>query len=109
MSLPTPVPLRKNKKIIPKDELMFWVENNVNTDGATIVQIRDAHLWTVGDYERHRLDVFEKHYAEGEGEFCWTYRIAERSYFLHYNPSSKTIEDKTLGRYIDKKKKGLFK
>jgi hypothetical protein len=107
MSLPTPVPLRKNKKIIPKDELMFWVENNVNTDGANIVQIRDAHLWTVGDYERHRLDVFEKHYAEGEGEFCWTYRIAERSYFLHYNPTTKTIEDKTLGRYVDSKK-GIF-
>ena len=107
MSLPTPVPLRKNKKIIPKDELMFWVENNVNTDGANIVQIRDAHLWTQGDYERHRLDVFEKHYAEGEGDFCWTYRIAERSYFLHYNPSSKTIEDKTLGRYVDDKK-GIF-
>ena len=107
MSLPTPVPLRKNKKIIPKDELMFWVENNVNTDGANIVQIRDAHLWTLGDYERHRLDVFEKHYAEGEGDFCWTCRIAERSYFLHYNPSSKTIEDKTLGRYVDDKK-GIF-
>ena len=107
MGLPSPVPLRKNKKIIPKDELMFWVENNVNTDGATIVQIRDAHLWTIGDYERHRLDVFEKHYAEGEGEFCWTYRIAERSYFLHYNPTTKTIEEKTLGRYVGTKK-GIF-
>ena len=109
MGLPSPVPLRKDKKIIPRDELMLWVENNVNTDGATIVQIRDAHLWTLGDYERHRLDVFQKHYAEGEGDFCWTYRIAERSYFLHYNPSSKTIEDKTLGRYIEKNKKGLFR
>ena len=109
MSLPTPVPLRKEKKIIPKDELMFWVENNVDTDGANIVQIRDVHLWTVGDYERHRIDVFEKYEAEGEGDFCWTYRIEERSYFLHYNPTNKTVEDKTLGRYIDKKKKGLFK
>ena len=51
MSLPSPVPLRKDKKIIPKDELMFWVENNVNTDGVNIVKIRDAHLWTVGDYD----------------------------------------------------------
>jgi len=109
MSLPSPVPLSKNKKIIPKDELMFWVENNVNTEAVNIVKIRDAHLWTKGDYERHRLDVFEKHSVEGEGDFCWTYRIGERSYFLHYNPSSKTIEDKTLGRYVDKSKKGLFK
>ena len=107
MGLPAPVPLRKNKNIIPKDELMFWVENNVNTDGANIVQIRDAHLWTVGDYERHRLDVFEKHYAEGEGEFCWTYRIAERSYFLHYNSTTKTITDRTVGRYVEDKK-GIF-
>ena len=109
MGLPTPIPLRKDKKIIPKDELMFWLENNVDTDGANIAKVRDAHLWTVGVYERHRLDVFQKHYAEGEGDFCWTYRIAERSYFLHYNPSSKTIEDKTLGRYVEKNKKGLFR
>ena len=99
MGLPSPVPMRKDKKIIPRDELMFWVENNVNADGATIVQIRDAHLWTIGDYERHRLDVFEKHYAEGEGEFCWTCRIAASRYCLHYNPSSKTTEEKTLARY----------
>ena len=72
MSLPSPVPMRKDKKIIPRDELMFWVENNVNTDGVNIVKIRDAHLWTQGDYERHRLDVFEKYEVEGEGEFCWT-------------------------------------
>ena len=107
MGLPTPIPLRKDKKIIPKDELMFWLENNVDTDGANIAKIRDAHLWTVGDYERHRLDVFQKHYAEGEGDFCWTYRIAQRSYFLHYNPTTKTIQDKTLGRYVDDKK-GIF-
>jgi hypothetical protein len=31
MSLPSPVPMRKDKKIIPKDELMFWIENNVWT------------------------------------------------------------------------------
>mgnify|MGYP003136385895 CR=1 FL=1 len=109
MSLPSPVPLSKNKKIIPKDELMFWIKNNVETDGVKISKIRDAYLWSKGDYERHRLDIFEKHHTDGEGEFCWTYRIGERSYFLHYNPSSKTIEDKTLGRYVDKIKKGLFK
>ena len=69
MSLPSPVPMRKDKKIIPRDELMFWVENNVNTDGVNIIKIRDAHLWTQGDYERHRLDVFEKYEVEGEGEY----------------------------------------
>ena len=109
MGLPSPVPMRKEKKIIPKDELMFWIENNVDTDAVNIVKIRDAYLWTQGDYERHRIDVFEKYEAEGEGDFCWTYRIEERSYFLHYNPTNKTVEDRTLGRYIDKKKKGLFK
>lgn len=108
MGLPSPVPMRKDKKIIPKDELMFWLENNVDTEGLKIIKIRDAHLWTQGDYERHRLDVFEKYEVEGEGEFCWTNRIAERSYFLHYNPTNKTIEDKTLGRYVEKNKKGLF-
>ena len=49
MSLPSPVPMRKDKKIIPRDELMFWVENNVDADGVNIVKIRDAHLWTQGD------------------------------------------------------------
>ncbi len=109
MGLPSPVPMRKEKKIIPKDELMFWVKNNVDTEGVKVVKIRDAHLWTQGDYERHRIDIFEKYELEGEGDFCWTYRIEERSYFLHYNPTNKTIQDRTLGRYVEKKKKGLFK
>ena len=51
MSLPSPTPLRKKGKMIPEDELMFWVENNVKIDGLEIVKVRDAYLWTVGDYE----------------------------------------------------------
>ena len=50
--------------------LLLDEQNNVNTDGVKIVKIRDAHLWTQGDYERQRLDVFEKYEVEGEGEFC---------------------------------------
>ena len=107
MTLPSPVPMRKDKKIIPKDELMFWIENNMDADGVSIVKIRDAYLWTQGDYERHRIDVFEKYEAEGEGEFCWTNRIGERSFFLHYHKAEKTITDRTVGRYVDDKK-GLF-
>jgi len=108
MSLPRPTPLRKKGKMIPEDELMFWVENNVKTDGFDIVKIRDAYLWTVGDYERHRLDVFDKHYKDGEGEFCWTNRISEKSFFLHYNTKTNTITDKTTGRVeVKDKRAGL--
>ena len=108
MSLPSPTPLRKKGKMIPKDELMFWVENNVKTDGLEIIKVRDAYLWTVGDYERHRLDVFDKHYKDGEGEFCWTNRISEKSFFLHYNTKTNTITDKTTGRVeVKDKRAGL--
>jgi len=104
MNLPSPTPLRKKGKMIPEDELMFWVENNVKIDGLEIVKVRDAYLWTVGDYERHRLDVFDRFYPEGEGDFCWTNRIGERSFFLHYNKAEKTITDRTTGRYVEEDK-----
>lgn len=107
MSLPKPEPLRKDvrDKMIPEDELMFWIENNVNTDGANIIKVRDHHLWTLGDFERHRVDVFERYEIEGEGEFCWTNRISERSFFLHYDRSSATITDRTTGRVEQKSNK----
>tara|TARA_B100002019_G_scaffold271531_1_gene266018 strand:+ start:37 stop:360 length:324 start_codon:yes stop_codon:yes gene_type:complete len=107
MSLPTPVPLRDGKKTIPKKELLSWVETNVDTEGAEIIKVRDALLWSKGDVERHRLDVFEKYYPEGEGEFCWTNRIGERSFFLHYHKAEKTITDRTVGRYVGDNK-GIF-
>lgn len=103
MSLPKPVALRKEKHIIPEEELMAWVEENVDVSGSEIIKIRDAYLWTKGDIERHRLDVFEKYEIEGEGEFCWTNRIADRSFFLHYNKETKEITDQTTGRYEDPK------
>ena len=104
MSLPKPVPAKtKQKNMIPEDELMFWIEQNVDIPtGTNIVKIRDGYLWTKGDVERHRLDIFEKYEIEGEGEFCWTNRIGERSYFLHYDKESNTITDKTLGRVEQK-------
>ena len=109
MGLPKPVPAKtKQKVMIPEDELMFWIEQNVDTTGANIVKIRDGFLWSQGDIERHRLDLFEKYEIEGEGEFCWTNRIAERSFFLHYNKATKTITDKTVGR-VEKKEKHTSK
>lgn len=109
MSLPSPTPLRKKSKMIPEDEIRFWITKNVDTSDINVVKIRDAYLWTKGDIERHRIDIFEKYEVEGEGEFCWTNKIGERSYFLHYNTSSKTITDKTLGRVEQKQslKSGL--
>jgi hypothetical protein len=101
MSLPNPVASKKDKEknVIPSDELLFWIENNVDTDGAEIVLIRDGFLWDKGGIERHRLDIFEKYYPNGSGDdFCWTNRIDERSFFLHYNREEKTITDKTTGR-----------
>ena len=106
MSLPVPVPLRKNKETIPKEELLSWIKDNVDTS-ANIVKIRDAFLWSKGDVERHRLDIFEQYFPEGEGEFCWTNRIGERSWFLHYHKAEKTITDRTVGRYVEDKK-GIF-
>ena len=107
MALPKPVPAKTNQKVmIPEDELIFWIEQNVDIPaGTNIVKIRDGYLWSKGDVERHRLDIFEKYEIEGEGEFCWTNRIAERSYFLHYNKEQKTITDKTLGRVEQKDSK----
>ena len=106
MSLPKPVPAKtKQKAIIPEDELMFWIKSNVDTDGAEITLIRDGYLWSKGDIERHRLDIFEKYYPNGnKDDFCWTNRIAERSFFLHYNREKNTITDKTTGRVEDDKK-----
>jgi hypothetical protein len=100
MSLPRPVPAKaKQEKVIPEDELLFWIESNVDTDGAEITLIRDGYLWSNGDIERHRLDIFEKHYPNGnKDDFCWTNKIGERSFFLHYNRVGKTITDKTTGR-----------
>ena len=83
MSLPTPEPLNKKKakSSIPANELLDWIEENVDTDGANIIKIRDHYLWSRGDVERHRVDVFERYEVEGEGEFCWTNKVGERSYF----------------------------
>lgn len=108
MSLPKPEPLRKKGKMIPEDELVFWIENNVNTDNVKVIKIRDSYLWSIGDYERHRLDLFERYEVEGEGEFCWTNRISERSFFLHYNRKTSTITDRTTGRVeVEEKRGGL--
>ena len=106
MDLPKPEPLKKEKRnqMIPEDELMFWIENNVDTSDVNIIKVRDHFLWAKGDIERHRLDVFERYEIEGEGEFCWTNRIAERSFFLQYDKSTKTITDKTVGRVEEKQK-----
>jgi|TARA_B100002019_G_scaffold134778_1_gene116053 hypothetical protein len=106
MSLPTPEPLnkKKSKNCIPANELLSWVEENVDTDGANIIKIRDHYLWSRGDVERHRVDVFERYEVEGEGEFCWTNKVGERSYFLHYHKAEKTITDRTTGRYVEKDK-----
>jgi hypothetical protein len=112
MSLPKPVPAKKEKanNMIPEDEILFWIENNVDTKGVEIVKVRDSYLWTKGDIERHRLDLFEKYEIEGEGEFCWTHRIADRAFFLHYDRSNNTITDKTTGRVEKEKvKRGLPK
>ena len=107
MSLPKPTPLnkKKDKNMIPEKELMSWVKENVNTDGIEVIKIRDHFMWERGDVERHRVDVFEKYEIEGEGEFCWTNRIGERSFFLHYHKAEKTITDRTEGRVEKKDKK----
>jgi hypothetical protein len=107
MSLPKPTPLnkKKDKNMIPEKELMSWIKENVNTDGIEVIKIRDHFMWERGDVERHRVDVFEKYEIEGEGEFCWTNRIGERSYFLHYHKAEKTITDCTTGRAEKKDKK----
>lgn len=107
MSLPSPVPLRKGKSVIPEKQLLSWIDDNVDTSGVEIIKVRDHYLWSRGDVERHRVDVFEKYEVEGEGEFCWTNRIGERSYFLHYHKAEKTITDKTTGRVESNNKESL--
>ena len=100
MVIPKPEPLnkKKEKQMIPEDTLTDWIDQNVDTSGVNIIKVRDHYMWTQGDIERHRLDVFEKYEVEGEGEFCWTNRISERSFFLHYDRSNDKINDKTTGR-----------
>lgn len=100
MVIPKPEPLnkKKEKQMIPEDTLMDWIDQNVDTSDVNIIKVRDHYMWTQGDIERHRLDVFEKYEVEGEGEFCWTNRISERSFFLHYDRSNDKITDKTTGR-----------
>jgi len=105
MSLPKVEPLRKGKHTIPNEVLFDFLKDKIELkDVKKISIVRDSYLWTDGDIERHRLDLFEKYEIEGEGEFCWTNRIAERSWFLHYNKEDKTVADKTTGRYVPKKK-----
>lgn len=105
MSLPTVVPLRKENITIPNDVLLDFLQNELRMkDVKNITKVRDSLLWTTGDVERHRIDLFERYEVQGEGEFCWTNRIGERSYFLHYHKAEKTITDKTTGRHVPKKK-----
>ena len=49
MSLPKPTPLNKNKvkDMIPEDELMFWVEHNVDTEGAVAQQFGVRNIPTL--------------------------------------------------------------
>lgn len=108
MNLPKVEPLRKEKDTIPNDVLLDFLQNELCLkDVKNITKVRDSYLWTIGDVERHRVDLFEKHEVEGEGEFCWTNRIGERSYFLHYHKAEKTITDKTTGRAEPDKKDPL--
>lgn len=108
MNLPKVEPLRKEKDTIPNDVLLDFLQNELCLkDVKNITKVRDSYLWTIGDVERHRVDLFEKHEVEGEGEFCCTNRIGERSYFLHYHKAEKTITDKTTGRAEPDKKDPL--
>lgn len=105
MGLPSPVPLKKGKNIIEKKILLKFLNETIDIDkSVSITKVRDTFLWADGDIERHRIDIFEKYEVEGEGEFCWTNRIGERSFFLQYNKEEKTISDRTVGRYVDEKK-----
>lgn len=104
MSLPSPVPRKAGRNIIPEEELMLWIKENVDLSDVEIVNmIRDDHTFTKGEVERHRLDIFEQYFVEGEGEFCWTNRVGERSWYLYYNRETNTITDHTTGRYKDPK------
>ena len=112
MSLPQPVASKQEKdnKVIPPDELLLWIKSNVDTKDAEIALIRDGYLWAKGDIERHRVDIFEKYYPNGnKDDFCWTNRIGERSFFLHYNREKSTIIDKTTGRVKENSKDSFFK
>ena len=72
MSLPTPEPLnkKKSKNCIPANELLSWIEENVDTDGANIIKIRDHYLWSRGDVERHRVDVSQSRSRPASGSLA---------------------------------------
>jgi len=91
---------KADKPVIPSDILLHFLENSMKLkDVSNVVQIKDEFLWGLGDYERHRVNVYIREYIDGD--FCHRNLIGEYSWFLHYNRQENTIQDKTVGRVVD--------
>lgn len=91
---------KADKPVIPDDILLHFLENSMRLkDVKNVVQIKDEFLWSLGDYERHRVSVYIREYIDGD--FCHRNLIGEYSWFLHYNRQENTIQDKTVGRVVD--------
>ena len=101
MTKPKPKPMMKPKAVkakpkkpeIPDKILKDFLEEKVNLSSLKdISMIRAGYLWTAGDVQRYRVNVWMTTY-EG-GTFCPNTRIVH-SFFVHYYTDEQMIVDKT--------------
>ena len=101
---PSPIRAEPKKPEIPNKILKDFLEEKVNLSRLEdISMVRAGHLWTVGDVQRYRVNVWRTTY-EG-GTFCPSTLIVH-SFFVHYYPEEEKIVDKTTKR--NSKKSRIF-
>ncbi len=95
------------KPTIPNEVLKEFLETRINVDdSANVTNITDRFLWESEDLQRYRVNVWMR--EEVENMYCDRNFIGY-SWFLHYEPSTKTIIDKTIEPKPDDERKSIFK
>jgi hypothetical protein len=95
------------KPTIPNEILKAFLDERVTSeDSVNVTQVTDKYLWESKDLQRYRVNVWMR--EEVENMYCDKHYIGY-SWFLHYEPSTKTIIDKTIEPKPDDERKSIFK